>query len=811
MLESYHPQWIEEPPHPPQYDDSLEMRPNLREVLRNRGITRFYDHQTKAIQLIRQGKDLVLMAPTAAGKTECYMVPVVEAAMAGKCSLLLFPTKALSRDQWNRIREFNLLGVRSAVYDGDTPTAQRTKIRGDFPHVIITNVDMLHFMLLNSRLWKPFFSRLQYVVVDEMHAYSGTLGSHVSNVLWRLQRLIKYIRANPHALAKKVKIKEPDEKKNNKQNSKKPKFDPSQRRLFELDLDENSAHASLGATSSSLPISSSPLSAFKTADSLMAAAKSESAQIKTDEEIDIDPAAMHTQFICSSATIGNALEFAELLTGRKHFELVQGTGAPRGLIHHAVISESEESVITTCLKLAKELEKKTLIFGNSHNMVERLGLIAEKMDLPLAVYRSGLPPDQRRDLEASFHSGRTKILAATSALELGMDVGDADAAILAGFPGTVTRLRQRIGRVGRKGQDSYAILVARDNPLDQYYASNPNVYLLGKAENCHAKPDNPHVRLWHLLSAARDAPLDDAELNESDKALCAKLVEEQFLRTWAGRYSTTVAGIRKAQTLSLRNAGKRVRIIDAETGKQVGEREASIAIGELYPGAIYLIGGRRYRSQSLDLDEQVAHVTRIHGDEPYFTQSLRKKTASILDTESESQWGAVPMARGPVHISNEVYGYMLKDSFTSQVIARHELDEPLIHEFDTSAFWTDWSFSNAGNALFADGLHALEHVSIAMMPALCGADPAEIGGISYPDGRIFYYEGSEGGSGLSKMVMPRYGECIQMSADRLAACPCESGCPRCIFSPQCGNNNKFLDKEEAKKLAAKGLEAEKNE
>ncbi len=230
------------------------------------------------------------------------------------------------------------------------------------------------------------------------------------------------------------------------------------------------------------------------------------AEKPTTEEAESSPA--RVQFICSSATIGNALEFATLLTGRTDFALVQGTGAPRGLIHHAVVSESDESVVSTCLKLAKEMDKKTLIFGNSHNMVERLGLAASRMGLPLAVYRSGLPPDQRRDLEAAFHSGRIRVLAATSALELGMDVGDAEAAVLAGFPGTVTRLRQRIGRVGRKGQDSYAILVARDNPLDQYYASNPSVYLQGKAENCHAKPDNPHVRLWHILSAARDAPLD---------------------------------------------------------------------------------------------------------------------------------------------------------------------------------------------------------------------------------------------------------------------------------------------------------------
>ncbi|MCL6089131.1 MAG: DEAD/DEAH box helicase [Candidatus Marsarchaeota archaeon] len=765
MPDSFSPDWIVEPPRPAQYADEIKLAPALREVLRERGIAKFYSHQAQAIHAIREGKNIVLMAPTAAGKTECYMVPVVEAALQNQCSLLLFPTKALSRDQWNRIREFNLLGVRSAVYDGDVIESQRQKVRKDFPHVIITNFDMLHFMLLYPRIWAPFFARLKYVVIDEMHAYSGTVGSHVANVVWRLRRVLQKQRE-----AQKVRA-DFDKEQEAKAESKKEK-DEKKRKL------------------------------------------------KADEQIDLfgapistpAPSAYNVQFICSSATVGNPLEFASKLTGLPptNLALIKGDGSPRGKTHHAVVSEKDESVVSQALHIAKAMDKKTIIFGNSHNMVERLGLVAGRMDLPLAVYRSGLPPQERRHLEASFHSGNIRLLAATSALELGMDVGDADMAILAGFPGTITRLRQRIGRVGRKGQDAYAVLVARANPLDQYYASNPKTYLNGLPESCHAKPDNPHIRKWHLLSAARDWPLDEADLQEGDAPLLQELMDENLLRKFGDSIVTSAEGTKKARTLSLRNAGQLVRIIDAESGKFLGEREQSIAIGELYEGAIYLIGGRRYASLGIDLDEGTARLTPIRDKDSVYTQALRTKRASIIEVEEEGQWGGVPLSRGPVHIVNEVYGFVRKDGYSGNTLSRKELDEPLTYEFDTHALWSDWSEWADGRLSAAEGLHALEHVSIAMMPALTGADPAEIGGISNPEGRIFYYEGSAGGSGMSEIVFRRFGECISMAEERLRTCACEKGCPSCIFSPQCGNNNNYLDKAEALALARKGLDGAKS-
>ncbi len=740
MLDSYSPKWFEEPPHEAQFADPPPIDPKILEILNRRGIKKLYSHQKKAIEAIREGKNIVLMAPTASGKTECYMIPVVEAAMRGESSLLIFPTKALSRDQWSRIREFMQLGVRAEVYDGDTAQGQRQKIRNRMPQVLITNFDMLHYMLGNLRIWNEFFYNLRYVVVDEVHAYSGTLGSHVANVLWRLKRVLQ----------KKEEWK--------------------------------------------------------------GLAKGKTKQLSVGDFIELDPSAAKApggkhklQFIVSSATIGNAPEFASKICSEKEFVLIEGTGSPRGKTMHAVISERDESVVTTSLKVAKEINRKTIIFGNSHNMVERLGMVGRRIGMDVAVYRSGLPSEDRRNLEAGFHSGRVNILAATSALELGMDVGNADAAILAGFPGTVTRLRQRIGRVGRKGQDSYAVLVARDNPLDQYYAANPEVYLLGKPESCNAKPDNPFIRSIHLLSAARDIPLDEGDLHEGDEKLVRELMEKGLLHRLGDMIIPTPEGTQKIRTLSLRNCVRQVRILDKHTKKQMGEREESIAISELFPGAIYLIGGKRYVSRGLDLDEAVAYLEPAGDDDTYHTQATRTEHAEVIGVEEERYWNEVKLTRGSVHITHEVNGFVVKDSLNGQSVGRRELDEPLVYEFDTQAFWADWDYLANGTASFGEGLHALEHVSIGMMPALSGADAAEVGGISNPYGRIFYYEGSAGGSGVSEIVFKRYAECIRMAYERLKACPCKKGCPSCIFSPQCGNNNRYLDKDEAIKIAKDGL------
>ncbi len=729
MFDDFCPKWIVEPAKNAVYAQDFQVQPQIMQILKSRGIDKFYLHQARAIKLVEQKKSIVLMAPTSAGKTECYMIPVVQTALRSKTALMIFPTKALSRDQFARIREFAILGVRSEVYDGDTPQSKRKKIRSDLPHVIITNVDMLHFMLSNSQLWSEFFSKLELVVIDEVHAYSGILGAHVANLMWRLKRICKNYKQQ-----------------NNKLHA--------QKKLFDL-----------------------------------------------QDEIQITE---QLQFILSSATVGNALDFSQNICNEK-LELVIGDSAPRTKINHAIINLDEQSMITTCLKLAQEARMKTIIFANSHNVAERLALIGKKNLMDIEVYRSGIDTQQRRSIEAGFRSSRIKMLATTSALELGIDVGDAQLAIMAGFAGTITKMKQRTGRIGRKGQQAYSVLVARQTPLDQYYANNEHEYLYGQPEDCFANMYNENIRKMHLLSACKDKVLSQNEVLDKDIEILQQLCKQGFLREFAKNYMSTAQGTIAIRKMSLRNAGKRVRIFDEDRKKIIGERELSMAIAELYPGAIYLMGAKKYQCNNLDITRGQAVVSEINQDDTIFTQALREKNAEITKVIEESKWNNVELGWGDVHIVDEVYGYIVKDVFSGATISKTEIDEPIVHEYDTCGFWADWDVYADQSAQYASGLHAIEHVSIAMMPAISGADSTEIGGISYPDGRIIYYEGVEGGVGLSQILVKKYEKCINMAHERLKKCECENGCPKCVYSPQCSNNNFYIDKKKAIEIIEKAI------
>ncbi|MEM4389107.1 MAG: DEAD/DEAH box helicase [Candidatus Micrarchaeia archaeon] len=683
-------------------------------VLRNRGIEKLYRHQAQGIRLIRQGRNVVVTAPTASGKSEIYLIPVMEAALEGKRSLLLFPTKALSRDQLARLREFSILGIRSEVYDGDTPSHQREKIRADLPHVLVSNIDMLHHILMNSRLFNPLWKSLKFVVIDEVHYYSGALGAHAANILRRLKRATARFGTKP-------------------------------------------------------------------------------------------------QFICLSATIGNAKSFAESLTGEP-FSLVDARFAFRSPLEHLIIIPEERSYTTEAVNLAEELLterhcRKLLLFANSHAVVERLGLMAREKGLILKAYRAGLEREARRRLEQEFRAGNLNALAATSALELGMDIGSVDAVILAGFPGSITRVRQRIGRAGRKGQRAIAAYIARANPLDVYYAEHPKEYLRGEPESCFVNVENEHILKPHLLAAARDHPLSEEELGLFGKQaprLFAELKREGLLKEWAGAWIPSKEGLRLLRALSIRGASEAVRIYDVSAQKFIGEREEAMALGELFPGAIYLHGGERFESERLDLDKKIAFVRPISTPTTEYTTALRERHAEILETRRQRPALGCALSFGRVHIIDEVYGYVVRDFFREDVARRHLLQTPLRHEFDTLALWVDFpekivlSIEN-----FGDGLHGVEHVAIAMAPALTGADPGELGGISYPSGRMFVYESYEGGVGATEIFFDKFEKIMRMTADRLFSCRCKAGCPACVLDPLCGNNNQHLDKEAARKILHK--------
>lgn len=707
MLAEYEPIETVEPAQDAQYS-RYKLSPTVESVFSSRGIVSLYRHQADGIKHVEEGKNVVVVAPTAGGKSEVFIAPAVDAAMNGENTLLLYPTKALARDQLSRFSEFALYGVRAETYDGDTPQGRREKIRACPPQVLISNMDMLHFILLNNRLFSRFFEKLRYVVLDELHIYSGVFGAHASNVLWRLKRLLK--------------------------------------RRYSREI----------------------------------------------------------TFIATSATIGNAREFAQGLCGEE-FVLVDGSSAPRGEFRHLIISP-QESYSVASLRIADELGKKALIFGNSHSVVERMGQMSMRMGLPLAVYRSGLRQDERRRIESDFREGRIKYLATTSALELGIDIGDTDAVILAGFPGTITRTKQRIGRCGRKGQAGYGVFVAKESPLDQYYVENPREYLHGEPENCYVNPENANIRRLHILSAAKDIMFAKEEMEDGGvRDVLESLEEEGLVRRWGDFYSVTKEGSRRARTISLRSAGGSVKIFDRGSGKRIGERGVAMAIKELFEGAIYLHGGRAYLSGKLDLEKMEAWVEPMERAVEEYTAALSNRSAEVIEEISTRDCMGHKLSFGRVHITEEVYGFLVKDIFGSARIGESTFETPYIYEYDTYALWMDLEDMVYDIPEFGDGLHAFEHVSIAMMPAITGADPKELGGISYPSGRLYVYDSVDGGNGVTSTVFGKFELIVSMAGNRLEKCPCEKGCPKCTLDPMCGNDNRFLNKESGKFIAEKLL------
>ncbi|VVC03057.1 ATP-dependent DNA helicase Hel308 [Candidatus Burarchaeum australiense] len=693
-------QLFREKASPAKYGE-LELAPSIRGVLEARGISKLYKHQADAIGLVRQGRNIVVRAPTASGKSEIYLVPLAEASLQGKRSLVIYPTKALSRDQLERFNEFSMLGVRTAVYDGDTPQHEREKIRLRMPHNVITNMDMLHHMLLNERKFAWLWPSLRFIVVDEIHTYSGSFGAHACNVLRRLKRVC-------------VKHK-----------------------------------ASL-------------------------------------------------QFIFCSATIANVREFAELL-GEEKFELVDAESASKPEIAHKILVPEESYTVASLDETRQLLEKKArnvLIFGNSHNVVERLGMLAREKGVNLKAYRAGLSYETRRELENQFKAGKIRALAATSALELGVDIGNVDAVVLCGFPGTITRVRQRIGRAGRRSGRADAVFVARDSPLDYWYAEHPEKYLRGEPEHCYLNGDNEGALRVHVLSMAKDWPLEEKELaSEAQRAVFGQLRAEGLLRPFAGHVIPSPAGLKLIREASMRGMGEGVRIYSLDENKFIGAHERFRAINELFEGAIYLHGGEKYASEGLDLGKGVASVRRIPFETHDYTSALRERDAKVVEEKDSRRLPHINLHYGRVHIVDEVHGYLVKDYLRDAVVDKHELAEPLVNEFDTHAVWAEFDEDSArGVAEFGDGLHAVEHISIAMIPALTGADSAELGGISYPDGTMFIYDGVPLGSGLARVVYENFERIISMAGERLAACTCEKGCPKCILDPQCGNNNHHLSK-----------------
>lgn len=688
--------------------DELGLDGKISDYLQKIDIKRFYKFQEDAIKEIAYGSNVVIEAPTASGKTEAFLIPVLQKINDkndnhGKVlALFVYPTKALARDQYPKILEFaKRVGITVSVFDGDTKQSERAEILDDPPQLVITNFDVLHYHLWHRTRFASLLNSVKFLITDEVHVYSGIFGSNVHYIIKRLKRICNKI-----------------------------------------------------------------------------------------------------QFIASSATLENAVEFCESLFGEK-MNLIRGSGR-KGETDFLMLFPSLRTQRALMVDLIKKLtsrKHKTMVFSNSHKNSELVAMQARKQNVDIKVHRAGLMANYRKSVEKSFKDNNLMAISCTPTLELGIDVGNVDGVISATIP--VNRLVQRIGRAARKGQRGYAFLALGNDPISQYYKNHPDDYF-DDVERIYIDPKNPFVEEFQVLAMASDKPIAKHELREHASVI-EKHVTDGTLILHENRY---VPNYEKVKNLlneySIRGIGKSIDIFFND--RKLGDRVLPIALEELHESAIYFLAGTRYKVKEFGYPEKnYAKLERIPRDYPYYTKALTEEWPTIEKIFEKRNAFGIEVAFCKLHIQKRVYGYA-NIEFGQEVIQGKKvlLDRPLDYDFITKGIvfhaprpLKEIERSEDEEYVEASGYHATEHVVIEGSNMITGGVSHDLGGISLgTSGLIFIYDGAIGGNGASKALYDRFEKALERSMHIVKECPCknEAGCPRCTFSYRCGNNNEFLHK-----------------
>jgi DEAD/DEAH box helicase domain-containing protein len=723
-----------------------DLRPELADALAKRGIQRLYSHQSESYEAVRRGRHLVVVTPTASGKTLCYNLPVLQRLLESpeKRALYMYPTKALAQDQLAELSALKHglpIDLRVDTYDGDTPPGRRTAIR-EGGHVVMTNPDMLHSGLLpHHTRWRRLFSSLEFVVIDELHTYRGLFGSQVANVIRRLKRICAFYGSSP-------------------------------------------------------------------------------------------------TFICASATIANPLELAKRLLEEDDVRLVDRSGAPRGerrlIFYNPPLVNRETGVRRSSMLEARRIAApwirdgvQTIVFCRSRLQVEVMLSylrqdLAPRLDAHRRVrgYRAGYLPLHRREIEAGLRSGDISGVVSTNALELGIDIGTLQTAVLVGYPGTIASTWQQLGRAGRRS-GSVGVFVASSSPLDQFIVRHPEYFLGSDPEEGLIDPDNLMLLAGHLQAGLFELPFEGQEkLGHADVQELLKLFEEDGSATLsAGRWFWSRQAF-PAEELHLRRiAADNVVIIDTSHPRPqvIGEMDQFTAPVLLHEEAVYLHEGAQYHVERLDWEEKKAYVHPVEVD--YYTDALASVTVQVLDTfggpdtPSDGAWAGSPspqvdrtglsrshgelkitslasmfkkirfhthenIGSGPIHLPEQTLhttGYWITvDEELWRTLGRETLDHPT----KPGGF--------AGNPGMEAGLqgmaHSLRHV--ASLRLMC--DPRDLGSVAevrsvttqLPTVTIF--EVYPGGVGFSARMYELHRELVEDAAALVRECPCLAGCPSCV-------------------------------
>ena len=700
---------------------------------------KLYNHQAETYNAIQEGEHVIITTPTASGKTLAFNLPIMETMIEDKeaTALYIYPAKALSNDQLHVLEDLEdemNIKINPRTYDGDTPREDKRGIR-EKSRIVLTNPYQLHLILSWHHQWSRFYRNLRYIVIDESHYYKGVFGSNVAFLIKRLKRIANFYGAYP-------------------------------------------------------------------------------------------------QFILSSATLANPLELANRLTGEE-FKLVDNDTSPSGekdfILYNpfknykrnkvnmknapSVHMETENIFMYMMLK-----QIQTLCFTVSRKTTELIAMWAKndmtqikgKLAHRIAAYRAGYRPEERREIEDGLKSGKYLGVTCTNALELGIDIGSLDAVIISGYPGTMISTWQQAGRAGRSRQKSLAILIAFENQLDQYFMNNPIFFFDKPHENAIIDLTNPILQEAHLLCAAKELPLKYGEVEKyfgiSDEILEDLLSKKDLHINARGDYMYPYDDNPALDHSLDQISGQEFKIMN--NGQLLETMEKSQVYREAHEGAILINKGDTYVVDSVSLSRGFVNVSQKTVD--YHTMVLNQTDINIKKKLSKTKYGNLTIHFGELTVSEDYFKY--KKMQFSKSVGTYPLDLPPL-KFNTKGLWftipksvkdtLEDMFPNE-EEVFAGGLHGAEHALIGLFPLHTMCDRFDIGGLSTnyhedtQEATIFIYDGYEGGIGICEKAVDVFVDLLKSTLDLLNNCNCQSGCPACIYSPKCGNDNKPLHKNATK-------------
>lgn len=686
----------------------------LTDIYRKRGIQKLYSHQREACDAVRRGEDIIVVTPTASGKTLCYNLPVLNRMLENPSAraLYLFPTKALSQDQLSELHTVITdtgVEIKTFTFDGDTPNSARKAIRAA-GNIVITNPGMLHSGILpHHTIWVKLFENLEFVVIDEIHSYRGVFGSHFANLMRRLQRICRFYNANP-------------------------------------------------------------------------------------------------RFICCSATIHNPREHAESLVEKK-FRLIDNNGAPRGeknyVLYNPPVVNQELGIRASAVKEAAKigsllLKNKipVLIFARSRLRVEIISTYLREqcpeLNGRIAGYRGGYLPNERRAIEQGLRGGKILGVVSTNALELGIDIGMLDAAITVGYPGSISSMHQQLGRAGRRGKPSLAVIVATSSPLDQYIAANADFLIKSNPESATINPDNLLILMDHIKCAAFELPFSEEERFSRHLVTTRQMLEyldEKGIVKHSGGKFHWMSDIYPANEISLRSASHENFVIvdNDERSRVIGEVDYYSAPTFIHNDAIYIHQGRQYYIDNLDWERRMAFCHEVESD--YYTDAETKTDIHVLEKFQEKAFCDAAVAGGEINVRNKTIMFKKIKFNTHENLGWGKINLPEL-EMHTTATWIDFDEESlnsiAGKPMTGRILYSIAYILRNIAPIFTLSDYSDIQVVhqtrSNYSGKpsVFLYDAIPGGVGIAARVYDIIGLIAEESIRIVNGCGCASGCPGCI-------------------------------